>query len=111
VIYRRAEFFKDDFEAVFEAVPRVRATFGKEAADALKSFARARNRILSSSDMLPIMSHDQDADRETTIAVRRDIYGKWGDDDQDPVGEMVVQAITQLEERLLPILTPKQKSV
>jgi hypothetical protein len=108
-IYKRAEYFKDDFEAVFEAIPRVRAFFGNDAAEALKSFARARNRILSSADMLPIISRDGDADRATSQSIRRDIYGKWQEGDDDPVGQMVSEAIELLEGKLTPVLRPAKK--
>tara|TARA_R110000751_G_scaffold2018_17_gene10045 strand:+ start:128973 stop:129599 length:627 start_codon:yes stop_codon:yes gene_type:complete len=109
VIYRRAEYFKDDFEAIFEAIPRVRAFFGKDVADALKAFPRARNRILSSSDMLPVITRDQDADNETSKSIRRDVYGKWQEDDVDPIGEMVSAALNTLEQHLLPKIRPEIK--
>ena len=107
VIYRRAEFFKSDFDAVFEAIPTTKVYFGQQAVDWLKEFPKARNKILSSADMLPMASHPHNEDRDFAVKVRRDVFGA-PTDEEDPVRDMVSNALAQLETELLPKLRPEK---
>ena len=105
VFYRRAEFFKDDFNAVFDAIAPARVFFGAECVDSLRAFPKARNYMLSSADMLPMMSHSNSPeDQELQVKIRRDLYGKWRDEDEDGIGQSVINAMTALENQLLPIV-------
>ena len=110
VIYRRAEFFKADFDAIFAAIPAVRAYFSQTSVDALKQFPRARNRILTSSDMLPMMaSGDDREDRELYRSVRSDVFGLGGTEEKDQIQDLLQAAMEKLENELLPIVRPENK--
>ena len=103
VIYRRAEFFKSDFDAIFEAIPAAKVYFGLQAVDWLKEFPKARNRLLNSADMLGLASNPHNNDREFAVKVRRVVFGAaFGE--QDEVKDMVSAALQNLEDRLLPQL-------
>jgi hypothetical protein len=113
VIYRRAEFFRQDFDAVFECIPLVKVYFGQEAANWLQEFPRARNRMLSSADMLPTVSAAAESleDRELAVNVRRDIFGNR-DDQPDEIRDTIKLALGQLEDMLMNKLrTEKEANV
>jgi hypothetical protein len=100
VIYRRAEFFKSDFDAVFEAIPMARAYFDDAVVDALRAFPRARNRILSSADMLPMMTKNaRREDSETYQSIRSDVYAS-PHEGKNEVSSSVTEAISTLENAL-----------
>jgi hypothetical protein len=108
VFYRRADYFKDDFNAVFDAIPLAKIYFGDEVEAALRNFPKARQRILSSADMLPMMVGPAGADDQAVLKqINRDLYGKWQEDDVDEVGALVTEGISKLERQIL----PKLKSV
>jgi hypothetical protein len=107
VIYRRAEFFKSDFDAIFEAIPTTKVYFGQDAVDWLNEFPKARNRILSSADMLPMASQPHQQGREFAVKVRQNVFGAPADED-DPIRNMVSAAVAQLETILLPKLRPEK---
>ena len=67
VIYRRAEFFKSDFDAIFEAIPAAKVYFGPDAVDWLKEFPKARNRLLNSADMLGLAAIPNNDDRDFAV--------------------------------------------
>lgn len=97
VIYRRAEFFKADFDAVFDAIPRARAYFDDKVLEALRSFPKARNRILSAADILPMMSKPVgQEDSETYQSIRSAVFG-IPINGKDEIGDMVTDALATLE--------------
>lgn len=105
VVYRRAEYFKDDFDAVFAVIPSVRAYFGKELVEAMEAFPKARNRILSSADMLYMVERrGRDEDDKFSINIRKDVFGSWGEEDEDSISTSLKDAILKLEKVLLPII-------
>ena len=105
VIYRRAELFKDDFNAIFDAIPSAKIFFGADAELNLREYLKARQRILSSADILPMMTEPlRDEDRKVMSEINRDLLGKWSDEQEDKVGAMVAEATEKLEAMLLPKL-------
>lgn len=107
VIYRRAEFFKSDFDAIFEAIPTTKVYFGQQAVDWLKEFPKARNRILNSAEMLPMALQPHKQDREFALKIRQDVFGAHADED-DEVKKMISTALAQLEIEILPKLRPEE---
>lgn len=108
VIYRRAEYFKEDFDAVFAAIPSIRAYFGGDLADAMEVFPRCRNRILNSADMLHMVERrGRDENDKFSVNIRRDVFGSWGEEDEDTVSSELREAVTTLELKLLPIIGRK----
>ena len=105
VVYRRADLFKDDFNAIFDAIPSAKIFFGDAVEENLRLFLKARQRILGSADMLPMMTEPfSEEDRKVVTDINRDLLGKWSDDQEDKVGEMVDDAVEKLEALLLPKL-------
>jgi hypothetical protein len=104
VIYHRAEFFKNDFDAAFEAIPVAKVYFGQETVERLKQFPKARNRMLMSADMLHLASNNSTVqDREFAVGIRRDVFGARPDD-TDEIRDMTTTAMVELENQLLPKL-------
>ncbi len=110
VVYRRAEFFKSDFDAIFEAIPTTKVYFGQQAVDWLKEFPKARNMILSSADMLPMASEPDQQDRDFAVKVRRDVFGAPSNE-EDPIRSMISTAMLQLETMLLSKLRPEKADI
>ena len=109
VIYRRAEFFKPDFDAIFEAIPLAKVYFGQETVERLKQFPKARNRMLESADMLPLAStNNTPADREFSLRIRRDVFGA-AENEADEIRDMTTTAMAELEAELLPRLRAEKE--
>jgi hypothetical protein len=106
VLYRRAEFFKDDFTAVFTAMPLARIFFGETVESNLKELARARQRLFSAVDILPAVSGgDSVEDRNFARDLRRAIYGNKDEEgNSDEVTKITESAIQELEDELVPRL-------
>jgi hypothetical protein len=111
VVYRRAEFFKNDFDAVFQAIPAARAYFGTEIVERLKALPRARNRILHSADFLPMMEKDslRSDDAAFWRGVRCDVFG-IPVDGVDTLSDEVKGAIVRLETKLQGKLKPSKNA-
>ena len=107
VIYRRAEFFKPDFDAIFAAIPRARAYFSDEVVEALREFPKARNQILSAADILPMLQEPQSDDAKKTLqSIRSAIFGINVDGKND-IDDELSSAVKILEKELKKKLTPK----
>jgi hypothetical protein len=104
VLYRRAEFFKDDFNAVFTAMPLARIFFGETVESNLKELARARQRLFSAVDILPVVGEgNTEDDRKFSRDLRRAIYGSKDEEgNPDEVTKISESAIQMLEEELIP---------
>lgn len=105
-IYRRAELYKASFDAVFEVLPLAKIFFDDQVEKYLKDLLLARRRVLVSADMLPDINKMDGwgkEDRDLAVQVRRDIYDGHGNE-EDKVGKMVVEAVSQLNAKLLPML-------
>jgi hypothetical protein len=107
VIYRRAEFFKADFDCVFAAIPKAKVHFGQDVADLLKEFVKARNRLLSAADMMPMAARAGDHDRDFAVEIRRTVFGSLPNE-PDEIREIVANAMGRLELKLAPILAPRK---
>ena len=106
VLYRRAEFFKDDFTALFAAMPLAKIFFGEAAEANLKELARARQRLFSAVDILPFVTRgDSPEDIELARDLRRTIYGsKDTNGNPDEVTKMIEASVKSLEDKLIPRL-------
>ena len=105
VIYTRAEFYRDDFTALFEAMPVAKIFFGDKVELGLRNLARARQLIFISGDMLPTLADTDfqvEADREFKMKLRRSIYG--GPDGDDEISQIIATAIANLDSALAPAL-------
>jgi hypothetical protein len=103
VIYRRAEYFKSDFDAIFEVIPAAKVYFGSEAVGWLKEFPKARNRLLTSADMFGLVSQPSSYDKDSAVRITRDVFGAPSGE-PDEVTDIVSVALQKLEEHLLPHL-------
>lgn len=102
VIYRRAEYFKEDFDAIFRCIPLAKVYFGQTVVNWLKEFPKARNRMLGSADFLPMIGDfsDSQADKDFVAQVRQDIFGS-PDDKPDEIRDSVATAMAHLEATLI----------
>lgn len=89
---------KDDFQAVWDAMPMGRAYFGVEVYGAMEEIAHQRRVIQVSAEEL---AHDDGKDREHTNSLRADL-SRAGKD--DALGKHVEVQVALLEDKLLPIL-------
>jgi len=107
VIYKRAAFFKEDFDAVFEVLPAAEIYFGSGLAASVRKLVSARQKIFAAADMLPtLVDHpsEDESDKEFRRTVRRDLYGSFDPKAKDRVTALVEEAVSELEATLLPKL-------
>jgi hypothetical protein len=111
VIYRRADFFRDDFDAVFECIPIAKVYFEPKVSDWLIEFPKARNAILSSADVLPMASASTNTgqDRDFLVQARRDVFGTT-ESEPDKIRDTVKDALNCLETALNPKLRAQKEA-
>lgn len=99
-IYNRINSTKEDWDDVFAVIPIVKAYFGEEISDLLRTMARQRHYVQVAAE--EYVDDFNGTDLEFTRKLRADMF--MGRDGEDPITTKVDEVIEQLEAKLLPLL-------